>query len=289
MKIAMNRLRRTFISLAICVGFLFLSLFILYKIQLNASITQNVTYSKFEDSYLISHAGGGLNAGRYSNSKEALDQSVDNGHKYIEIDITQTQNGEWVLMHSWKEHYFKYFIRFRDYPTYLFNRDKSAPQTAADFKNMKMRYELTPMTLKDFGEWLKDNPHVTIVTDIKGSNYECLKLIKNMMDGHTNQIIPQIYRPEEYSGVKQLGYNDIILTTYRYTLTPDRLKSLSKFATDNELFALTVPQKWINKDMGLWNAKNSTRLFTHTINNINTAQDYKSLGVSGFYTDYMIP
>lgn len=263
-------------------------LYPLYKNALQPS-AGNVSYSQLAETILISHAGGGLDIGSYSNSKESMDQATTNGYKYIEVDISQTQNGEWVLIHDWTKTYLTYFIYFPDFPQYLLNRTKSIPKTAQQFENMDMRYDLTPMSLSSMMEWLKKHPDVRLVTDIKISNYEGLKKMKLMMDGDTHQIIPQIYTPKEYDSVKQLGYEDIILTVYKFSLNLETLTKLSKFADDHQLFALTVPQQWINEDTKQWRPKSSTQLFTHTINNLDVAKRVNRFGVTGIYTDYIIP
>ncbi|MEP6343529.1 MAG: glycerophosphodiester phosphodiesterase family protein [Maricaulaceae bacterium] len=266
-----------------------LVLFGFYNYLLSSLQVENVNYSKLEDAVLISHAGSGLDVGTYSNSKESLDQAAAYGYKYIEVDLNQTQNGDWVLIHDWNKNYFKYFIHFPQFPKYFFAHEHSLPKTALEFQNRKMRYNLTPMTLENLTDWLKKHPDVKIITDVKGSNYQCLETIKSMMDGRTDQIIPQIYAPEEHQDIKALGYENIILTVYNLRLNVETLAQLADFSQANDLFAITVPQRWINQDIDTWRPDAGTHLFTHTINNTAKAEHFKTLGVLGFYTDYIIP
>ena len=291
MKLINHKIFRWFLYLCLFLIFIILIFYAaLYNhLRKPAGDHNNTSYAQLDDTILISHAGGGLEVGEYATSKEALEKTARHGYKYVELDFIQTQNGDWVIFHDWKKNYLRYFIRFHNFHRFLRNRNQMIPETAIDFQNMNMRYNLTPMTLEKLGPWLKANPDIVVITDIKGSNTKCLTLIKNMMGGKTQQIIPQIYSPEEYEDVQKLGFKNIILTVYNIELSQEKLNELAQFSEDKALFALTVPKKWIDEDLDNWRPNDSVRLLTHTINDENTARQLMELGVSGIYTDYIIP
>jgi len=68
--------------------------------------TAHVVFEKFSETrsemILISHAGGGLEEGNYSNSLEALDRAYADGLRYFEVDFSWTCDGKLVLIHDWK-------------------------------------------------------------------------------------------------------------------------------------------------------------------------------------------
>lgn len=244
------------------------------------------SFSPIEAPVLIAHAGGAHHSGKDSNSKEAMNQAVTNGFKYIELDFRHAQNGEWVSIHDWEKSYLKYFSRFPRLPETLLDPARITPKTAESFRKQYMRYNLTPMTFTNLAPWLDENPDVRIITDIKDENIAGLTALKKVMGGKLDQIIPQIYNMEEYEAVQAMGYTDTIFTAYKITLDETKM---SEFKKMKNLFALTVPKKWINEDINSLLPESAPQILTHTINDPSVAEDLKAYGVSGFYTDYMIP
>jgi glycerophosphoryl diester phosphodiesterase len=50
---------------------------------------------------LIAHAGGHIYGYKYTNSLEALENSYNNGFRFIELDFDWTQDNQIVLIHDW--------------------------------------------------------------------------------------------------------------------------------------------------------------------------------------------
>ena len=55
--------------------------------------------SKNYDSKFIAHAAGGINFDTYTNSVEALEKSIDNGYRLIEIDLMETSDNFFIGGH----------------------------------------------------------------------------------------------------------------------------------------------------------------------------------------------
>lgn len=273
----MQRLRYIIIGLLLVLS----SLYIIWPPNIGSA-----NYTALDNHVLIGHAGSGINAGTYSNSKEAIDKAVDHGFTYIEVDFLQVKNGDWVLMHDWNRTHLRYFSRFPRLPQTFLKSNHIIPDSAEHFKRRKMRFGLTQMSLQDLALWLQENPKLKVVTDIKGSNLVGLTAIKTAMKGKTDQIIPQIYTVDEYKNVHLMGYEHIIFTAYKSSMSA---QAIADFCKNNELFALTVPKRWITKDVMSILSKSSVPVFTHTVNNPDEAGKYSQLGVKGFYTDYLIP
>jgi hypothetical protein len=73
-----------------------------------------------------------------------------------------------------------------------------------------------------------------------------------------------------------MGYEDIILTTYRLSLSPKSLREIDEL----DLFAVTVPE---NQVAAAAEIISKNRIFTHTIN------APVKLTAAGYYTDCLIP
>ena len=60
---------------------------------------------EYASTKLIAHAGGAIDGHVYTNSKEAVLNSINNGSKYIELDFSLTSDSELVCVHRWENVY----------------------------------------------------------------------------------------------------------------------------------------------------------------------------------------
>ena len=220
---------------------------------------------------LVAHAGGGLQEGDYSNSKEALDQSAANGLRLFELDFNWTGDGELAIVHDWtREYWYWHHLGWTDWMASHF-----VVPSSRRFHASTPRFDLTRLSLEALIEWLRTNPG-RIITDIKSSNIEGLALIASRAGPLQHRFVPQIYSAAEYDAVREMGYEDIILTTYRLSISPTSLREIDEL----DLFAVTVPE---NQVADAANIISKNRIFTHTIN------APVKLSVAGYYTDCLIP
>ncbi|KGF69618.1 hypothetical protein LL06_09820 [Hoeflea sp. BAL378] len=220
---------------------------------------------------LIAHAGGGLPQGDYSNSKEALAQSLAHGFELFELDFNWTADGELVIGHDWATEY-RYWNRLEwgDWVASLL-----AAPSSRRYQEATPRFGLTRLSLDALLEWLRQNPG-RIVTDFKTGNIEGLARIAERAPELRHRFVPQIYAVPEYRAVRALGFDDIIFTTYRLPPTAELFAEIDRF----DLFAVTVPADDLATAAGVVSAN---RIFTHTIN------QPVPLPADGYYTDCLIP
>lgn len=220
---------------------------------------------------LIAHAGGGLKQGDYSNSKDALDQAALHGFELFELDFNWTSDGALAIGHDWKAEY-----RYWNHLTWIdwLASFYSAPSLRS-FEASTPNFGLTRLTLDTLMDWIHANPG-RIVTDFKTGNIEGLALIAGRAGEMQHRFVPQIYAMSEYSAVRDLGFEDIILTTYRLSPTTDLFRHVDAL----DLFAVTVPETVV---ADVAKVVSNNPIFTHTINAPVT------LPAAGYYTDCLIP
>lgn len=218
----------------------------------------------------ISHAGGRIKNETYTNTKEALEISLDKGLNYIEVDISKTYDNKYVLLHGWS-----YIARF-------FPDSEKRWYSYDEFLNLKMINNWTQMSLEDVVIWLLSNEGVYIITDTKDNNIEMLSYISRRYKSILPRVIPQIYSIDEYDEVKALGFSNIIFTLYRIN---DSDEKILKDVLTKDLFAVTMPIERVKSGLAKKLDKYNIFTYSHTINNIKTVNELKDLGVDGFYTD----
>ncbi len=224
---------------------------------------------------LIAHAGGIGNHRTYTNSLEALNNSVARGHTAIEIDLSWTSDHHLVLLHDWDREFER-----------LFNRSPGR-LTLAEFRSTPSALGLSHLSLEDLESWLLDNPGVLVITDIKERNIDGLRLIAEEYPEHRHRIVPQIYRPESYPKVRKMGYDHVVFTLYRSDLSDQQVID---FATDSPLFGVTMPIRHATEGtLPSELAAHGVRVFVHTVNDYPTVDMLRTQGVYGVYTDWLSP
>lgn len=224
---------------------------------------------------LIAHSGGIGNHRTYTNSLEALNNSVARGHTAIEVDLSWTLDQHLVLLHDWGHEFEKLFDR------------SPGRSTLAGFLSLPSPCGLTHLSLEDLADWLPDNPGVLVITDIKERNIDGLRLIAEAYPEHRRAIVPQIYHPESYLEVREMGYVHVIFSLYRTNLTD---QEVIDFATKNSLFGVTMPaRRAMEGALPAELAAGGVRVFAHTVNDHLTVNALQSKGVYGVYTDWLSP
>lgn len=224
---------------------------------------------------LIAHSGGIGNHRTYTNSLEALENSVARGHTAIEVDLSWTSDHHLVLIHDWGHEFQKLFDR------------SPGRLTLSEFRALPSANGLSHLSLEDLADWLLENAGVLVITDIKERNIDGLRLIAEEYPEHRRRIVPQIYHPESYLKVKEMGYVHVIFSLYRTDLTDQKVID---FAARNSLFGVTIPaRRAMEGTLPAELAANGVRVFAHTVNDHLTANSLQSKGVYGVYTDWLTP
>ena len=104
---------------------------------------------------LIAHGGGEINDKTYTNSREALEKSVADGYRYIEIDFSFTADSVLVAAHDWRM-----FNRITGYE----HKGDTAP-TLAEFTQRRIHGEYTPLTAAELNDYFESNESLYLVTD----------------------------------------------------------------------------------------------------------------------------
>lgn len=220
---------------------------------------------------LVSHAGGAIYGYRYTNSLEALEESYKNGFKLIEIDFDWTSDNKAVAIHDWTGSLERLFMI------------DARPLSLEEFKTLDTFQDLTLMDLEDLASWLRTKEDAYIVTDVKNRNVEFLELVARDYSDIRDQMIPQIYSFEEYSKVKDMGYENIILTLYKANYEDEEIM---KFIETNSLFAITMPIERGYTQLPMKLKKKDIPTYVHTVNDLYIFEELHENGVRGIYTDY---
>ena len=161
----------------------------------------NNSKDKFNSHYsYIAHAAGGINGETYTNSLEALEKSVNNGYRLIELDLLVTSDNKLLAYHDWKA--LSELCKFKDNELHLL---KISEITKCEFNINNINY--TFLDGVKINKIFMENKNLILITD-KIQNFKILKKEFEFQDrifvetfGIINYILAKLH------GIKNPMYN----------------------------------------------------------------------------------
>ena len=226
--------------------------------------------NKIEPPEFIAHGGGLVSGSRVTNSKEALDFNYYKGFRFFELDFVWTSDGIPVISHDWDAFFTKYFDT------------EAGALTHEEFMNLKMINNWQQLDLEGLAKWLRGHEDTYIISDAKENNIELLETIKEDYPDLQDRFIPQIYYMDEYIKAEYIGYENLIYTLYKSDNTEEEVED---FIMRNNVFAVTLPKERIGSYYKELFRSEEVFIYTHTVNDEELADEYRTKGINGFYTD----
>lgn len=231
----------------------------------------------FADHPLIYHAGGDIQGYRYTNSLEAIEETLSKKQYFIEIDLQYTSDNHLVCAHTWSDVY-----------------PEEYHPTLEEFLTAKVQGKFTPLTAEDLLNIMSDNPQMFIVIDVKEPGTICnvitdLVALANRDSAILDRFIIQLYTGKEKASIQEIyPFEDqqFLFTLYAIGYWQMELAAL---CNEENISVITLPQGWMPaEDAALLNTLGFT-IYEHTVNRIDIAHHSLEKGISSFYTDVLSP
>lgn len=240
----------------------------------------------------IAHAMGGIDGTSYTNSLEAFLLNYENGHRVFEVDLSLTSDNELVAIHDWSQ---EMTIGICEFP--LTEEQIGQPLSAAEFKELKIKGQYTPLSFEDIVELMDSFPDIYIVTDTKETETAYVtEQFQYIIDKTSevdpallDRIIPQIYNEDMYDCIMDLyDWNSIIYTLYNQGSEFSALEVVD-FSRQNGIRVITTfsgrADSLMLKDL----LDSNCLIYMHPYNSLEDIEPLKEAGIHGFYTDFLMP
>ena len=221
----------------------------------------------------IAHSLGEVNGSVYTNSLEALNNSVKRGFKVFETDITFTTDGVPVLWHQLVD---------EEIGSY------------SEFSNSRFDYRYTHMSLEDLLVYMCNNPDLFFVIDSKNfESYRVSSSIKEIIESKFtnnrdlyNRLIIQISSEEQYYQIEQLK----VFKYYHYIFAHesnilDRLSFLVKnniHTASVRINIIDTKQIELLKEKGVYSYAYAPYLYE--LDHLKAIEKYFKCGVYGVFS-----
>lgn len=216
--------------------------------------------------------GGVLDGKKYLNSLEAVQQSITNGLKYIELDLLETTDNDLVAAHDW-----------RRFHTLTGSHGETKPISSQEAQSRKILEKQTVLTSQEIKDIFENNPNLILVTD----KIQNIDLIVNKFSSFLDRLIVEVFSIEKYREVKQKGIQFPAFCVWdskeRYdTAKTEGVAMITLLANnlDNHL-------PWFQKNRNIVVFAFSTE-GDEKANSITEIKKYAPF-ITGWYTDFLKP
>jgi len=213
--------------------------FYLYKLKNSNSVNADLSKLAINNKNFISHAGGSIENFKYTNSIEAVKNSINHGVNLIELDLMLTKDNKIVAVHDWDQ-----------WSNSTRCIQKEVP-TEELFMKCKFLEIYNPINEKVINKLMNEYKDFILVTD-KINNP---KLIKDRFKYH-DRIIMELFTKKAVFEARSLGIkfliNEILVDDYIYENKFPEWVTLAEGIAVSRLYAMEHYKRFISlKDAGL--------------------------------------
>lgn len=259
----------------------------------------------FSKTYMA-HALGGVENTKYTNSKEAFENSYKKGFRFFEVDLTITPDGEIIAFHSMWTH--KQQAKVCNNIGIKYIGKENIPSykkfMALKLKTKATGRNLTQVDIYQIIDWMKTYKDIKFLFHTHEDNlqkyiYSYKKIAE--IANYDNTILDRIlvgtwkHAESEIKEIKNLGYfknieYDLKKKAYRSDNLTD-INDIIKYLKENDIkivsFSINAIKEAPNELLEL--KKNDFFVFSFNTNDVKEAQKYLKMGVNMIGTDFIEP
>lgn len=240
---------------------------------------------------IVAHGLGAIENEATLNCLEGFEQNYAAGVRVFEADLRMTSDGHVVLRHDWRAGLQE-------------GVSETSIPTLEEFLAKPINGKYTPLSFRDLLDLMEQYPDICIITDTKFINEEEVTRQFHAMlnDAHETgltylfgRMIIQVYTPLMFTVVDSLyHFPHYIFTLYQsdFDGTEDSFRQQAIFCQENDIMGITMSDYWWADDapdyypIANWRG---IRIYVHTVNDADRANSLLAAGVSGVYSDTLLP
>ena len=245
----------------------------------------------FDSQRIIAHGLGAVSGESVLNCLEGFEQNYAAGVRIFEVDLRMTSDGHVVLRHDWRAGMQE-------------GVSETSIPTLEEFLAKPIHGKYTPLSFRDLLYLMEQYPDICIVTDTKFVNeeevtYQFRAMLNDAYEtGLTylfGRMVVQVYTTMMFSVVDNLyHFPHYIFTLYSsdFDGTEDSFHRQVDFCQERGVMGITMSDYWWSDNAPDYFPianRHGIRIYVHTVNDADRATSLLAAGVSGVYTDTLLP
>ncbi len=237
---------------------------------------------------VISHGMGRLDGVATLNCLEGFRVQYARGVRVFEVDLRMTSDLQVVLRHDWRGGWQEGVSEL------------SIP-TLAEFREKPLLGKYTALSFRDLLLLMAEYPDICVVTDSKFTDAETVTLQFETMlrdakalglESLFDRIVVQVYSELMFKVVDNIGdFPHYIYTLYNtgFDRSVESFEVAAAFCSGNGINGVAMWSDWWSEEFAPVAQRHGLAVYVHTVNDREQARALIESGVSGVYTDEIIP
>ena len=251
---------------------------------------KSIPYEYLMNSGVVCHAGGIIEGYTVTNALEAFEHSYTQGHRFFEVDISETSDGELVCAHGWNESdYLKYYPWEKVSGSYQ--------PTLKEFSNYRIGNDYTPITLTDFINWMQQHQDVYVIFDIKLCDYKTANTIANkiLISVNDKQMLSRMVMSARTTDMMR-GYSDAYSFPWLHMLFADdsvreesiyTAEDFLRFCKEFNVSSYSISASMYTKELANKLDTTGLKCYVYMVQSSYDAAQYVSMGADFVISDYL--
>ena len=219
--------------------------------------------------YFIAHAGGAVDGHTYLNCKEGLLQSLENGYKYVELDLGLTSDNEIVCLHDWKH--------FNNIASINIDNE---PMSLVEFQQQKILGKYTPLTLNDVLSIQKENPFVIVTDKISDPD-----ILNQYFKDNRDKVMVEAFSLSDYIRLKECGYTPM-MSIWHFNNMSIRWIFIRQIKTKTKIDWICVDSESKIKSLRILKRLFNCKIAMYSSNSESFFKEHLGKEIDLIYTDY---
>ena len=237
---------------------------------------------------VISHGMGMIDGVTTLNCLESFLAQYEKGVRVFEVDLRLTSDQQVVLRHDWRAFWQE-------------GVSETSIPTLEEFRAKALLEKYTALSFRDLLLLMVEYPDICVVTDSKFTDAEIVTLQFEAMlrdarelglESLFDRIVVQVYSELMFKVVDNLGdFPHYIYTLYNtgFNQSVESFEEIAAFCSENGIGGVTMWSYWWKEAFAPIAQQHGLSIYVHTVNDREQARALIESGVSGIYTDEIIP
>ena len=222
----------------------------------------------------IAHAGGGIDGKAYTNSLEALNNSINNSYKLIELDLLVTDDNKIVAQHDFR------ILEEICKKNFFYDEEKKKRKKILfqEIKNCNKIFDDKYTLLKEdqIIEIFENNKELILVTD-KIDNYKLIYKKFKFQD----RLIVEVFTIKDYLRAKFSGIKNPM-----FLFTDGRRNIIYSILFNVKLISISTANVKKYENFLKFLFRNKVSIFSFSSNSLEFNQKHIGQSITGVYTDF---
>ncbi len=248
--------------------------------------------------HFISHSGGGIDGKLFTDSRQAWEQSYQNGNRVFDADLQFTSDGVLVLRHSWSDNLETGGVAIKD-STFQRSNDLGTMTFAAQqerldydtFMSEKIYGKYDPMSCEDMLRFMAGHEDLYVYCDAKNTRLDVFQQLVDTagqlgLESVLSRVIVSVADFDLYGQIMDI-YPFENAAMRQFPGAEQNYYELAAFCVENGVHAVTIGACYMDDEGARMLEQLGIHLYVAVVDYLSDMRAYRQAGATGAVSNWL--